>query len=193
LQTFFVEENTSLNRQLVASDVEGDALGFTLMDAPGHGSLTLDFDGRFLYVPNPFYFGSDSFTFNVTDGLLSSNGRAEISVTAVNDPPQAVDDTAELAEDGFVLIDVRANDRDPDGDALTISAVSVPEHGMATIDSGRIRYTPDANFFGADSFTYTLSDGKETGTAAVTVKVNSRTTCRRRTRTPRRSMRTARW
>jgi hypothetical protein len=174
LQTFFVEENTSLNRQLVASDVEGDALGFTLMDAPGHGSLTLDFDGHFLYVPNPLYFGSDSFTFSVTDGLLSSNGRAEISVTAVNDPPQAVDDVAELAEDGFVLIDVRANDSDPDGDALTISAVSVPEHGMATIDSGRIRYTPDANFFGADSFTYTLSDGKETGTAAVTVKVNSR-------------------
>jgi VCBS repeat-containing protein len=174
LQTFFVEENTSLNRQLVASDVDGDALGFTLMDAPGHGSLTLDFDGHFLYVPNPLYFGSDSFTFSVTDGLLSSNGRAEISVTAVNDPPQAVDDVAELAEDGFVLIDVRANDSDPDGDALTISAVSVPEHGMATIDSGRIRYTPDANFFGADSFTYTLSDGKETGTAAVTVKVNSR-------------------
>jgi len=173
LQTFVLDENTSLSRQLVASDVEGDALGFTLEVAPAHGSLTLDFDGRFLYVPNPFYFGSDSFTFNVSDGLLSSSGRAEISVTAINSPPQAVEDTAELAEDGFVLIDVRANDRDPDGDALTISAVSAPEHGEATIDSGRIRYTPDANFFGADSFSYTLSDGKETGAAAVTIKVNS--------------------
>jgi VCBS repeat-containing protein len=173
LQTFQIEENSSLTTRFVASDSEGDALGFTLLQAPQHGSVTLDFDGRFLYVPNPFYSGSDRFTVNVTDGLLSSEGRAEITVFAVNDPPQAVDDTAELAEDGFVLIDVRANDRDPDGDPLTITAVSLPERGTATIDSGRIRYTPEANFFGADSFTYTLSDGQETDTAVVTVKVNS--------------------
>jgi YD repeat-containing protein/VCBS repeat-containing protein len=173
VQSFQTAESISLTTQLVASDHEGDALGFTLTQGPAHGALTLDFDGRFIYVPQALYHGSDSFTFSVTDGLLSSSARAEITVTPVNDAPQAVDDTAELAEDGFVLLDVRANDRDPDGDPLTLTDVSLPAHGRATIESGRIRYTPDANYFGPDSLVYTVSDGQAVATATVTIKVNT--------------------
>jgi hypothetical protein len=92
----------------------------------------------------------------------------------VNDAPNAVNDSASVNEDGVADIAVRGNDTDADGHALTITAVSNPPNGTATINAnGTIRYTPDPNFNGSDSFTYTVSDGfGGTDTATVTVTVN---------------------
>jgi len=98
-----------------------------------------------------------------------------VTVTAVNDAPVAVNDVATVAEDATVAINVTANDLD--GDVLAIIAVSTPAHGTATLltlgpDAGRVSYTPAANFAGADSFTYTVSDGHSgtaTGSVSVTV------------------------
>ena len=92
-----------------------------------------------------------------------------------NLPPEATDDTALTDEDTPVDIDVLDNDSDPDGDPLTITAVTDPAHGTAEpIDSDtRIRYTPATNFFGDDTFDYTVSDGNggtDTATVTVTVK-----------------------
>lgn len=72
------------------------------------------------------------------------------------------------------LIDVLANDSDPDNDALTITAVGTPAHGVATIAAGVVSYTPQAGYSGVDSFTYTISDGNGgTATATVNVTVNT--------------------
>jgi hypothetical protein len=92
----------------------------------------------------------------------------------VNDLPNAVNDSAGVNEDSFVDIAVRGNDTDADGHSLTITAVSNPPNGSATINAnGTIRYTPDPNFNGVDSFTYTISDGfGGSDTASVTVTVN---------------------
>lgn len=71
-------------------------------------------------------------------------------------------------------IDVLANDSDPDNDALTITAVGAPAHGVATISGGVVSYAPAADYSGADSFTYTISDGNGgTATATVSVTVNT--------------------
>jgi hypothetical protein len=71
-------------------------------------------------------------------------------------------------------IDVLANDSDPDNDALTITAVGAPAHGVATISGGVVSYAPAADYSGADSFTYTISDGNGgTATATVNVTVNT--------------------
>ncbi len=88
-----------------------------------------------------------------------------------NRPPVAANDTAivEVNSPG-TLIAVLANDSDPDGDALTITAVSTPAHGSATIGAGGITYTPAPGYAGADSFTYTISDGRG-GTATATVSI----------------------
>lgn len=92
----------------------------------------------------------------------------------LNGGPVAADDAITVDyESSASLIDVLANDSDPDGDPLTITAVSTPAHGTAEITAGGISYTPMAGYSGADSFTYTISDGRGgTATASVSVTVN---------------------
>jgi hypothetical protein len=90
-----------------------------------------------------------------------------------NTPPTAADDSATTDEDTSVTVEVLLNDIDADGDALTVSAVTQGAGGAVTTDGGTVTYTPDPNFNGVDSFTYTISDGKGgTDTANVTVTVN---------------------
>ena len=93
-----------------------------------------------------------------------------VPLGAANDPPVAVDDSATVFKDSTNnVIDVLANDSDPDGDTLTVTNVSDPENGTATV--GSVKYTPKAGFGGKDTFTYTISDGTDTDTATVTVDV----------------------
>ena len=88
-------------------------------------------------------------------------------------PPIATNDTVTTAEDTAVTISVLANDYDPDGDALTLTAVTQGANGLVTTNvNGTVTYGPATNFFGSDQFTYTLSDGQgssATGTVNVTV------------------------
>lgn len=86
--------------------------------------------------------------------------------------PVAAPDTAATDEDAFVMIDVRANDTDLEGDPLTVVAVTVPGKGVAVIEDGLVRYTPSANETGGDSFSYTVRDaqnGESTSTVSVSI------------------------
>ena len=82
----------------------------------------------------------------------------------------ADDDTANTEEDTSVLIDVLAGDTDPDNDTLTVTNVTDPANGTAVIENNKVRYTPDKNLYGTDTFNYTVSDGNG-GTDTATVKV----------------------
>jgi hypothetical protein len=86
-----------------------------------------------------------------------------------NEPPVAVDDEA-IMDIGQVDIDVLNNDRDPDGDPLTIAQVADPPHGTAMVNGSLITYVPDVGFHGSDAFDYTVDDGRS-GTATATVVV----------------------
>ncbi|MEO8683834.1 MAG: Ig-like domain-containing protein, partial [Devosia sp.] len=90
-----------------------------------------------------------------------------------NAAPVAVTDTISVAEDASVVISVLANDTDANGDALSVTGAGAPAHGTAVINqNGTITYTPTANYAGADSFTYSISDGhggSATGTVNLTV------------------------
>ncbi len=98
------------------------------------------------------------------------------------DPPRAVNDTATTQEDNPVTIDVTANDTLTNSDE-TIDKTSVaikiqPAHGSAAVQtdgSGKVVYTPDANYYGSDSFTYTVKDneGEESNVATVTITVKA--------------------
>ena len=88
-----------------------------------------------------------------------------------NRPPVAVNDSVMVDTNSpGTLIAVLANDSDPDGDTLVVSAVSSPAHGSATIGAGGIVYVPTAGYSGSDSFTYTISDGRG-GSATATVSI----------------------
>lgn len=104
-----------------------------------------------------------------------NNGSATLNVGPSNAPPVAVDDNALVAENSVGnAINVLANDSDPDGDTLTITAVTQGSHGSVVNNGTSVSYTPAAAFSGSDSFTYTIDDGHgHTATATVHVRVNA--------------------
>ena len=156
------------------SDADGDTLALTSVSAPAHGSAVINQNGTIAYTPLPNYNGPDSFGYTIGDGNGGSATQSvELTVTAVNDGPVAVDDVSTTFEDIVAMVPVLLNDRDLDGDTLTLTAVSAPEHGTTAIQPDRrIAYMPAPDYNGVDSFTYTLSDGHGgSSTARVSVTV----------------------
>ena len=155
-------------------DANSGALTAELVSPPPDGSVTLAQDGSFSYIPDADFFGADSFTYRAFNGTEHSNvALVSIDVAAVDDIPQAVAEAYTLDEDGTLSVDVAAgvlaNDTDVDGDSLAATAVQQPTNGTLNLNAdGSFVYTPNANFAGADSFTYTLTDGTTT-TSEVTV------------------------
>ena len=106
-------------------------------------------------------------------GTLTVAGR---NVTITQDAaPTANNDTATTDEDTPVDINVLGNDVEPDGDTLSVTAVTQGANGTVSINPDKtIHYAPALNFFGSDSFTYTIDDGHGgQSTATVNVTVNA--------------------
>jgi DNA/RNA endonuclease G (NUC1) len=151
-----------------------------------HGMATLN-GGQVTYTPAANYNGPASFDYQVCDNGTTNGSPAgkcsvatvKVNVASVNDAPDAVNDSATVAEDsGANAINVLANDSfTPDeGETLTISTTTDGAHGTVAITGGGtgLTYTPNANFFGSDSFTYTIGDGNGgTDTATVSITVTS--------------------
>ncbi len=154
------------------SDVDGDEIRIVAASAPGDGTAQV-VGGRIRYHPDENWYGQDSFTYTVSDpDGLKARATIRVTVTPVNDGPGPEDDRVTTPEDIPVLIAALENDTDLDGDELRIVAVSAPANGSATIVEDRIRYSPDENWYGLDSFTYTVADpGGLEGTALVRVTV----------------------
>jgi len=164
-------EDTPVATTLSAIDVDGDELTFTVLDGPASGSLS-GTPPNLTYTPNADVTGKDGFTFQASDGFLTSDPATfTITVTAVNDPPVAVPDELTVEQNsGPSPIDLLANDFDVDLDPISLASVGLAAHGTVEILGGLVNYTPNVNYIGADSFGYVISDG--TGlTASATVSV----------------------
>src|SRR5581483_7099937 len=97
---------------------------------------------------------------------------ATLTVTPDHAPLPGDDTVTARAGSSRDVIGVLANDRDPDGDRLAVSAVGRAGHGTVRLVNGQILYTPNRGFGGTDTFTYTVSDGRgATAEARVTVRV----------------------
>lgn len=156
-------------------DAEGANLTLELVDGPANGTLTLNADGSFTYVPNPGFTGQDTFTYRISDGLLSTVGSVTLSV-GQNRAPVAANDAYELDAGETLTVNalagVLANDSDLDQDNLTVSLGEAPEHGDLVLNAdGSFTYIPDAGFSGEDVFTYIVSDGAISRTATVRLNV----------------------
>jgi large repetitive protein len=156
------------------SDVDGSALSVTGSTNGAHGSVSCLPDGTCTYTPAADYSGSDAFTYTVSDGNGGTDtGSISVTVTPENDAPVADDEILTTEVDTAADVDALVGDVDVDGDTLTVEAVSDPEHGFASCDPGTgvCTYTPDPGYLGADSFTYTVSDGSATDEGLVSVTV----------------------
>lgn len=159
------------------TDSDGDALSISGVTQGGSGSVTIS-GGQVIYTPNAGFSGNDSFTYTITDGN-GGTSTATVNVTIyaatpVNNDPVAVDDAVGVAQDSSVKINVVSNDTDADGDALAIDSFTQGTYGTVTVSGADLVYTPNAGYSGADSFTYTISDGNGgTSTATVNLTVNA--------------------
>ena len=173
-------EDTPIIIDVLSNDSDSDGTltpsTVTVISGPANGVTTVNpATGEITYTPNPNFFGTDTFVYRVCDNDgACDTATVTVTVTGVNDPPNAVDDVATaITMANPITITVLVNDSDPDGDPLTVIAVSTPANGTAVINGDyTVTYTPNAGFFGTDTFTYTISDGLLTDTATVTVTVN---------------------
>ena len=166
-------EDTPTSGQLpVASDAEGDPIVYALAAPASHGSVTVNADGSFDYLPAQNYNGSDSFMFSVSDNQGGSqNYRLDITVAPVNDAPTAANLVLNT-QTNTVLNATLPAASDADGDPVSYGLVNPAGHGtVSVLSSGQFSYQPVANYSGPDSFTYSVSDGQG-GTGAYSVTLN---------------------
>ena len=156
---------------VLANDTDVSELTAVLVEGPANGTLTLNADGSFVYKPNANFNGTDTFTYKAFDDeLYSEVATVTITVTAVNDAPVAEDQAVTTDEDTAVEITLVATD--VDGDTLTYAIVTAPTNGTITIVDNVVTYTPNANWHGADSFTFKANDGTvDSNIATVTITV----------------------
>ncbi len=156
------------------ADVDGDSPAVTGSTNGAHGAVSCSAGGTCTYTPVADYAGADAFTYTISDGNGGTDtGSVSVTVTPENDAPVADDETLTTQVDVQGDVDVLAGDTDVDGDTLAIDTTSDPDHGSVSCNAttGVCTYTPDAAYLGADSFTYTVTDGEATDEGLVSVTV----------------------
>ncbi len=163
------------------SDSDGGALTAAIVSRPSHGTVTLNANGSFTYTPASNFIGTDTFTYQAIDGVLTSNV-ATVTIT-VTQPPctgpvAAKNDSYSTYKNTTLTIaapGVLTNDTDPQHDPLTATIVATTKHGVLTLNAnGSFVYVPTTGFAGTDTFTYQVSDGSKSDTATVTITVTDR-------------------
>ncbi len=153
------------------TDIDSETLSTSLRSAPQNGIVTVLLDGNAIYSPNKNFFGNDSFNYELSDGINVASAEVQVSISPVNDPPEAMDDSALAAIGETIRINLLANDSDPEGDEISTSLIQAPIHGTVVVQTdGQAVYTPTSDYSGADSFTYRAEDTSEAATSA-TVRI----------------------
>ncbi|WKE65659.1 Ig-like domain-containing protein [Gallaecimonas kandeliae] len=167
------QAGTGVSIPVLANDSDPDGNSLSISSVSGVNGSALIQGSSILFTPVSGFSGSTSFSYSISDGQGgSASATVTVSVAAANQAPLAVDDSASTSGSS-VTIAVLANDSDPDGDKLTVSAVTQGSKGSVLVNSdGTLTYIPGRRFKGSDSFSYSISDGKG-GSASATVSIGS--------------------
>jgi hypothetical protein len=152
------------------SDPDGDSLTVISFTQGASGSVTSS-GSSVTYIPSPDFTGNDSFQYTVDDGFSgTAMASVSVTVTAADQPPVANPDSITIVAGDTVVIDVLANDFDPDGDTLVITGVTNANKGTVSWQPGQttITYAHNRKRKGSDSFSYTLG-GVVTGTVTISL------------------------
>ncbi|WP_207680126.1 Ig-like domain-containing protein [Desulfonema magnum] len=166
-------ENTSVIIKLLANDrdANGDDLIIEeIFSEFAYGDIKMKGKKKVIYTPSEDFIGRDWFFYTVSDGKSLSDAFVEVTVNP-DMLPVTQDDEALTIGNTSVIIEVLANDKDPEGNPLTVADVAEPENGVAVTDGVTVTYTPNSDFIGTDRFMYRVSDGSKTGKAFITVTV----------------------
>ena len=162
---------TNTNPNGPDTDPDGDKLFASLAAAPTNGNVVLNSDGSFSYTPNAGFVGTDTFTYKASDGLDTDTATVKITVTRAGRSgrfgrlPSPLRKTPRSPATCWPTTSIRK------GTSSRSISTTAPSSGTLITDSaGNFTYTPFPNFFGTDSFTYTIQDAKGvTDTAKVTL------------------------
>ena len=161
-----VNEGSFIVISVLANDSAGSgalAPATTTVIVPAnYGSTSVNASGQITYTPTGDFYGDDYFIYQICDvNGLCDTALVSVDVLGIADPPTAVNDSATLAENSSVIVNVLANDTDPEND-INITSVAVqagPSHGTTVVNAnGSITYTPTTGYYGPDSFTYRVCD-----------------------------------
>ena len=171
-QTVVTDEDVAIDITLTGLDPDEDPLSFAIVDQPTNGLLT-GTGANVSYTPSPDFNGNDSFTFTVSDGVSTSlAATVAITVNPVNDAPTATPQSVSTEEDTALPIVLAGTDLE--GDDLTFTVETQPSNGILSGEAPSVTYTPNFNYNGADTFTFTINDGELTSTAAaITIEIAS--------------------
>lgn len=170
-------EDTAVIVRVLDND-QGQGLEIAAANNGAKGLVTVNTDGTVTYRPNANANGNDSFTYTIRDAMgQTDTTTVSVAVAAVNDAPVAVDDAFSTTAGTSLSGSVLANDSDVDGDPLTVTLYDQASAQGGTVSmapGGTFTYTAKAGFVGADSFSYTASDGNGGyATASVSVTVEA--------------------
>jgi Bacterial Ig domain/Dockerin type I domain len=169
-QSVNVAHNTPKGITLTASDPNTPPLTLTYMvGTPAHGMLT-GTAPNLIYTPNANYQGTDSFTFTVSNGVVTSN-TATVTLNVAAGVPTANSQTVNVGFNTAKSITLTGTDPDVPALTLTYLVTGNPSHGMLTGTAPNLTYTPNAGYHGSDTFTFTVNNGTNTSTTA-TVTLN---------------------
>ena len=153
-------------------DPDGDRLSLVSVNAPTVGHVESD-RSSLTFTPPRDYNGVVRVDYTAADPSgMQTDSWAQITVRPVNDAPLAVPDHAEVAAGRPVVVDVVANDADPEGDPLALAAVGVPSSGSAEVEAGRVRYVAGVAP-GLATVEYTVTDDRgaaATGVLSISVR-----------------------
>ncbi|MEH6711008.1 MAG: Ig-like domain-containing protein [Paraglaciecola polaris] len=171
-----VSEDTILTFSALANDVDvdNDTLSIDSVSVDV-GSVSVNGDGDIVYVPPGDFNGPATISYTIADGTgLFASSTVAVNVQNVNDTPIAVGESATIAEDAVLDLNVLSNDSDIDGDVLSVASVSASVGTVSVGNNGNIVFNPPANYFGPVTISYTVSDGNGgVASASVALTVTS--------------------
>jgi len=155
--TASTDEDAAVDITLDGSDGDGDSLTYSVVTT-NNGSVTIS-GAIAVYTPNANYNGTDTFTYKANDGDEDSNtATITVTVNAVNDAP-TIQNMEEIEGVEDTDLTITPSGEDIDGDNLSFYVVDQPTQGTMTEKGATLIYTPNADFYGADSLTYKAYDG----------------------------------
>lgn len=176
--TFTMVKNTTATLNLITNDTDADwnKLTITSLWTVLNWTATINSTNTWIiFTPNTDFVWVISFNYTVSDWVLTDIWVVTINIsqtTTTNNIPDAKDDYVSVLRNTSKTFDPRLNDIDKDGDTLTITWITNPSHGTVSFTSTSITYTPSTDYYGNDTYTYTISDSKWwTDTAKVKINV----------------------
>jgi subtilisin family serine protease len=169
-QSVVTKVGQPLSITLQATDADEDPMSFQILRTPAYGTLSGS-GTNYVYQPEPGFVGNDEFSYQASDGQLSSPETAvRIKVTDQNTAPVAVDSTATVRMNTPTELSLVASDGE--ANPLTYTILTSPAHGQLGGVAPNLIFTPETNYLGPDRLIFKASDGElESDAATVSIHV----------------------